>query len=169
MKTSKPIVSHDELKELLTYDPETGEIRNKVKRGSRAMPDALAGCIKKQGNSLRRIIKLNGVDYSASQIAIYYMTGELPDESEYVIWNKNRDTLDNRYNNLSVIPFSIRSRRNNSRTGVSNHRGVYWSSRNNKWIARIKVDGKSKQLGLFSDIEKAKKARLEGELNYWYK
>ncbi|PTP20209.1 hypothetical protein CWO07_24165, partial [Vibrio splendidus] len=43
------------------------------------------------------------------------------------------------------------------------------SSRDNKWIARIKVDGKSKQLGLFSDIEKAKKVRLEGELKYWYK
>ncbi|PTP20669.1 hypothetical protein CWO07_24065 [Vibrio splendidus] len=128
MKTSKPIISHDELTRLLMYDPETGEIRNKVKRGGRAMPDALAGCIKKQGNNLRRIIKLNGVDYSASQIAIYYMTGELPDESEYVIWNKNRDTLDNRYNNLSVIPFSIRSRRNNPRTGISNYRGVYWSS-----------------------------------------
>lgn len=52
----------------------------------------------------------------------------------------------------------------NNKTGV---KGVYWHKTAKKYQARISVDRKTINLGLFSDLEKAKEARLDAEEKYW--
>jgi hypothetical protein len=52
----------------------------------------------------------------------------------------------------------------NNTSGV---KGVYWCKNANKWRAKIQVDGKEKHLGLFSNLEDAKKARELAEEKYY--
>lgn len=85
-----------------------------------------------------------------------------------VIDHKNRNPLDNRLNNLrpcTVQQNSMnRSVQCNNTSGVS---GVYWSNTYNKWIARIKINGKAKHLGYFKELEEATKARRQAEIDYF--
>lgn len=65
----------------------------------------------------------------------------------------NRNTLDNRRENLRVVDQahnmhnSILLRKGNT----SGYRGIYWIKPLKKWSARVRIDGKIKQLGCFSD------------------
>ena len=52
----------------------------------------------------------------------------------------------------------------NSHSGV---KGVYWSSREERWIANIVLRGKKIVLGRYKDLEDARKARLEAEDKYY--
>lgn len=52
----------------------------------------------------------------------------------------------------------------NSRSGV---KGVYWSIREQRWIAKIGVRGKSITIGRFSTLDAAQKARLDAEKKYF--
>ena len=46
-----------------------------------------------------------------------------------------------------------------TKANTSGVRGVYWSGKDRKWVARGKKDGKVVHLGLYDDIEDAKRAR----------
>ncbi|MCM3130927.1 MULTISPECIES: AP2 domain-containing protein [unclassified Paenibacillus] len=52
-------------------------------------------------------------------------------------------------------------------TNTSGERGVYWHKQRKKWVATIKVDGKTTYLGCFLDIKEAALARKEAEEKYW--
>lgn len=75
----------------------------------------------------------------------------------------NRDRLDNRLCNLRLC-----ERRKNSynatkrKNTTSRYKGVYWKADRGYWVARVKVDGKNKILGHFSDETEAAKAYNEG-------
>ena len=45
----------------------------------------------------------------------------------------------------------------NNTSGV---KGVCWSKASNKWMSRINIDGIAIHLGVFTDIEDAKQARI---------
>ena len=53
----------------------------------------------------------------------------------------------------------------NSRSGVM---GVSLHAQTGKWVARIMVEGKTKYLGIFENLEDAAKARREGDLKYGF-
>lgn len=61
----------------------------------------------------------------------------------------NRDRLDNRRVNLRVVENRINSQ---NRRAVSGYRGVHFSTRRSKWIAKVKLDYASRHLGLY-DLE----------------
>ena len=52
----------------------------------------------------------------------------------------------------------------NNTSGV---KGVCWHSRDNRWFARIGIDGKQISLGYFIDINDAIKTRKEAEEKYF--
>ncbi len=70
----------------------------------------------------------------------------------------NGNGLDNRQSNLRIVTSQQNSFNRKVGTGfVSAHKGVYWSSREDKWKASITIDGKFFHLGYFVDeIEAAK-------------
>ena len=81
-------LTQDVLKELLDYDPETGEWtwRNPLPR-SRMKPGDVAGRITQCG---RRQIRIASGFYYASRLAWLYMTGEWPkDQIDHI----NRDSI----------------------------------------------------------------------------
>ena len=77
----------------------------------------------------------------------------------------NRNGLDNRLCNLRFATFS----QNNMNKGVqknntSGYTGVEWRKNEGKWRARIKINYKSYELGYYSKLSDAVKARKEAEI-----
>lgn len=68
----------------------------------------------------------------------------------------NRDKLDNRKKNLRIC---TRSQNNINQLAKSNnssgHKGIGWDKARSKWRAQIKVNGKSKSIGRFENLEDA--------------
>jgi len=73
----------------------------------------------------------------------------------------NNDRLDNNVKNLRFATHQENNRNrkltNKNKSGV---KGVYFHNERNKWCAQIKIDGISIHLGLYENIEDAKKARI---------
>lgn len=62
---------------------------------------------------------------------------------------------------------SIQPNRPPNKNNTSGVKGVSWSARYQKWVAKIGVKGKSITIGRFKSLEDAKKARLEAEEKYF--
>ena len=71
----------------------------------------------------------------------------------------NRDTLDNRLENLRLATASGQrlnaSMRSDNRSG---YRGVNWHRGSNKWVAQVVDDGRRRALGYFTAVEDAARA-----------
>lgn len=73
-----------------------------------------------------------------------------------VVDHRNRRRLDNRRSNLLLTtPAGNMENRSANRNGTSTHRGVSWNTKEQKWYAFAKKDGKSKYLGSFDDEDLA--------------
>jgi hypothetical protein len=68
----------------------------------------------------------------------------------------NRDTLDNRKENLRIVTYQQNSFNSKSRTILP--KGVCYDKQTGKYIAQIMLDGKNIKLGRFNKIEDASKA-----------
>ena len=81
------------------------------------------------------------------------LIGALPGQ---IVDHANGDGLDNRRANIRLATYAENLR--NCRRPLTNRsgvKGVHWASRNKKWMAQIKKDGKSTYLGLYSSKEEA--------------
>lgn len=83
--------------------------------------------------------------------------------------HKNGDKLDNQKWNLRLVTKSENQRgfRLRNKETVSGVRGVHWFPRTKKWTARIKAGDKHYNLGYFTELDDAIKARQEAEKKYW--
>jgi hypothetical protein len=79
------------------------------------------------------------------------------------------DTLDNRRSMLRVLPKGANqqncngARRHNNSSGI---RGVTWSKKLNKWVARFRVNGKTYHIGVFVDLAEAERAITAARAKY---
>lgn len=146
------MLTHERLREQLSYDPETGEFRwaarkQKVKIGS------IAGKVKKSGYVE---IRIDLVSYQAHRLAWFYMRGSWPQGD---IDHINRNPGDNRLVNLRDATRSQNlcnvGALSTSATGV---RGVDLHKASGKYRARIRANGKRIELGLFTTIDEARMA-----------
>lgn len=89
-------------------------------------------------------------------------------ESEnQIIDHINRNRLDNRKENLRKCTKKENLRNISLSTrNKSGYLGVYLN-KNNKWVAQIRVNQKTKYLGSFDNMEEAIKARLKAEKEYF--
>lgn len=162
---SREQITAERLRELLSYDPETGTFRWNVTRGGTGRAGSVAGCID-ETTGYRRIC-IDGRRYYAHRLAWFYMTGEWPVEE---IDHRNTVRGDDRWENLREA--SHAGNRQNSgkrRTNTSGLKGVSWHAGASKWMAKIQVNGRQVYLGLFTNIDAAAAAyttaseRLHGE------
>lgn len=150
--TSTPALTQERLRELLSYDPETGQF-TWVARRQRVRVGQVAGTKNKYGYLQ---IGIDGRKYALHRLAWLWVTGEWPPKE---IDHINRDSTDNRFANLRLATSSQnncnQSMRGDNTSGV---KGVSWNKKSGKWHSRIVVNGKYRHLGLFSDLKDAASA-----------
>lgn len=149
------------LRELLSYDPQTGELRRRVPAGGQKVGD-LAGSITRRGY---RLVNIDGHRVMAHRLAWLYMTGEHPSG---VIDHKDGDSLNNRFDNLRDVTQAVnlqnqRKPRSPNRSGVL---GVWFDKRRGTWQSDIGFDGKRIRLGAFKTIEDAQAAYIAAKRKY---
>jgi hypothetical protein len=75
--------------------------------------------------------------------------------------HRNHDTLDNRRSNLRIAtPTQNAANRRKPEGSTSAYKGVGWSSKQGKWAARIKIDGRLMHLGYFTSESVAARAYM---------
>lgn len=86
----------------------------------------------------------------------------------YSVDHINGNTLDNRKGNLRIClnkdNVKNSKRPHNNTSGV---KGVCWDKNRSKWMAKIKVDQRTINLGRYNDIEEANKAYFNAGRKYF--
>jgi hypothetical protein len=151
------MLTQERLKELLSYNPETGVFVWRTRR-SGIKVGVLVGSPNADGY-LR--IMVDKKRYLSHRLAWFYMYGYWPDKQ---IDHINRVRTDNRIENLreatplqNTWNLSIRSYNTSGLTGASVHK------KSGKWIAQISIAGRKKHLGLHATAEEAHIAYLEAK------
>lgn len=156
-------VTVERLRELLHYDPDSGEWTwlvspsQNIPAGSRAGADCDG----------YRIIRITPSRYKAHRLAWLYMTGQWPVGE---VDHRDLDKGNNRWGNLRVAthgqniantPLGCRNK--------SGFKGVSWYKTTNRWVAQITSKNKRTTLGYFRKAEDAHAAycdaakRMHGE------
>lgn len=145
------------LREVLKYDPYTGEFRWLVALSPKGLAGAIAGTILKNGY---RHIQIDGTQYLAHRLVWLYVYGRWPEAD---VDHEDKDRDGNWLNNLREATRSqncANIRRH--RDSASPMKGVHLSAnRLNPWRAQIKVRGALKRLGYFPTPEAAHAAYCE--------
>ena len=157
---SDNILTQERLKELLSYDPETGVFVWVNALGTAKIGD-VAGCSHSEGY---RVISIDRKLYFAHRLAWLYMAGTFPpDQIDHI----NRIRNDNRFANLRAVTKS--ENMHNSCRGKNNNsgfKGASYDKFRKNWRAHIKINNVTKCLGRFSTPEEAGAAYLAAQRIY---
>ena len=162
-------ISQEELKALVSYDPETGDFTFKYRDRSYFTDDLthflwnkqwagkVAGQIQKKDTGYeRKLISVNGYTCMAHRAAWLYMTGENPPAQ---IDHKNRNATDNRWENLRDSKGLNQRNKSMQKNNKSGFTGVSWSKQNKKWMARMWIDDCGiKKYKIFGHFDRAEDA-----------
>lgn len=162
-------ITQEILKEWVRYEPLTGElwlIKTDSLQLKNRLPYLLGGSPAK--GQYKKAFLL-GRKWSLHLLIMLYMTGEMPKEGMKVD-HKNRDTCDNRWENLRLLTHTENAR-NQSPTKphtASGHTGVSIKrSGARRYFAHIRVDKKLVNLGHFLTLVEAVQARRAAEAVYF--
>jgi len=153
-------LTQERLKELLSYDPETGMfVWVKSEKGIKI--GEMAGCNHSRGY-LR--IRIDGKDFFSHRLAWFYMVGAFPsDQTDHI----NRIKTDNRFINLRAVTTSENQHnRGKTQNNNSGHKGVNYDKSRKKWFAQIGVNRIRHFLGRFPTSEDASAAYLVAQRIY---
>lgn len=156
--TAKTNLSAERLRELLNYDPLSGNLTWKIRTSNRIKVGDIAGALLLTGYLS---ISIDGKLHRAHRLVWLWVYGVWPDaELDHI----NGVRTDNRIANLRDVTSSmnqqnLRSARGGTHSGLL---GVHKTDKvNKKWRASIKVDGKEKHIGIFFTKEAAQIAYLD--------
>lgn len=145
-------LSHEYLKRILDYNPDTGEFRWKEKIARCIRVGNVAGNMEMSGYYR---ITIHGNPFPSHRLAWFYYYGKWPTQ---IIDHINRIKSDNRIVNLRDC--SMRDNSHNSSTTNDYYVGTHPSARG-KWAAAIHVEQRRIHLGVFNDREDARNKYLE--------
>lgn len=144
------------LKELLDYDPETGQFTWRVTRSNKVRAGDFAGCIAHG----RYQIQIDYSIYYAARLAVLWMTGELPENQ---VDHINCNPTDNRWDNLRPADDFQNGANRQARKGkkYSDLKGVTFNKRKGRFEAAIRKNYRLIFLGYFDTAEEAHAAYCE--------
>jgi hypothetical protein len=154
------MITQEELKEKLSYEPETGIFTWITKPAPCIKKGSIAGCINSDGYIVIRIASIN---YYAHRLAWLFMVGYFSKEQ---IDHKDGVPYNNAFSNLrEATRFENSRNRKLSARNTSGYTGVCWSKNENKWIAFAHKNKSRLHLGYFEHKEDAIKERKKYALN----
>ncbi|WP_072270300.1 HNH endonuclease [Serratia marcescens] len=147
------LISHDELKKIIHYDPDTGIFVWALNRMGGAKRGSIAGTLTPDGYVK---ISVKNKSVFAHRLAWFYLYGKWPSKH---IDHIDRDKSNNRISNLREATRS----QNGANIGLKSHntsgfRGVSYSKEHCKWFAQITHNGKKAFLGYYKTPELANEA-----------
>jgi hypothetical protein len=139
MKTD---LTAERLRELLSYDPETGVFTWRVRIRGNVHPGMASASSRRRGYAR---VKVDGHAYAAHRLAWLYVYGEWP---AGFIDHKNRDRADNRISNLRIATLSQNQHnRGASRLSSTGVKGVYLDRKRGGYQVSLAVNYKSVYIG----------------------
>ena len=149
-------LTQEEVRRLLDYNPETGELRWRAAKGRRNMCRAVGATSRGY-----LVIRINRKLYSNHRLIWLWVYGYFPENQ---IDHINRIRSDNRIENLREVTQTCNNRNcgmsSNNKSGVT---GVHWFARCSTWQSHIMVDYKRKHIGYHTDFTEAVAHRLAAE------
>lgn len=143
------------IKSILQYDPETGIFHKKYDNGCSQF-----GYKDKDGYWIATI---NGKHYRLHRVAFLLMGEDIPNYVDHI----NGDRGDNRWANLRPANHSQNCCNQKTRsTNTSGVKNVYFDKRKDKWCVKLRVNGKRKHIGYYSNLEDAKLSAFEARSIY---
>jgi hypothetical protein len=154
------MITQEYLKEILTYDEETGIFKWNVSRCNVKI-GSTAGKTRKDGYV---VIGIDKKHYLSHRLAWVYKYGEFPKRFlDHIDGNPSNNKISNlREANDSENAFNTKIRNDNT----SGYKGVDFLKSNNKYRARLRINKKEIHLGLFDDLELAQLVVSEARLKY---
>lgn len=154
------MLTQERVKELFTYDPESGVLRWRVQMGTAREGD-VAGTVSCIDNrNVYRVVTVCRERCYVHRVVFLYVHGYLPEEVDH----EDGDGLNNRITNLRPVEHKMNAR--NCRLSAANKSGitgVFELRGENRWLANIMVEGKTRYLGRFLTKEEAALARKSAE------
>ena len=159
-------ITQAQLRDAVSYDPETGVFRRRVSAASMAQAGAVAGSMR-QNSSGKCYLSFHvlGQYGTAHRWAFLYMTGWMPEQVDH----ENGNGCDNRWVNLKAATNVSNSRNQRLRSSnTSGQMGVSWHAKSKQWAIRINVDGRVLYLGYRKALDEAIAVRRAAELQHGY-
>lgn len=155
MRKRRTLPPQERLKELLRYDPTTGHLTWKARKGS-AAADRIAGTDNLTGHD---VVRVDGVLYLAHRVIWKIQTGcEPPDYIDH----RDLNGRNNKWENLRAATNGTNMMNANaSKQNKSGVKGVFWYRTRQKWKAEINADGCRRHVGYFGSLDAAKLAMAE--------
>lgn len=148
----------ERLREVLEYFPETGKFVWRVQLGSRGVVGSVAG----KWHQYYFYIGIDNHRYAAHQLAWLYMTGRWPHP---LVDHEDHDGHNNTWTNLREATHTQNQFNRRKQQGcTSQYKGVTLHRKSGRWIAKIKINGRTKALGYFDAETDAGAAYREAAL-----
>jgi len=162
IRDSAGLVTQAELKQQLSYDPESGRFTWLTSSNGRTVGEQ-AGRI--NTNKYLQVWLFNK-RYLLHRLAFLYMDGSHPDsEIDHIDGSRTNNSWPNLRRVSSAENGRNKKRDIRNRSGVT---GVYFDKNTGEWIATIRSNGKLISLGSFGLKFFAKQARLAAEKKYGF-
>lgn len=163
-----------ELRELLSYDPETGVLTWKPRVETAFATKRAASTWNARYAGKDALTSHNGWGYRRGSVrGALYCTHRVAWALSYNEWPNgqidhiNGDRSDNRLANLRLVSHAENGRNQQMpSTSTSGVVGVHWYKKFQKWQAHITVSRRTKFLGYFDDLTEAVAARKAAELQH---
>lgn len=144
------MLTQERLRELLTYDPETGIFTYNVRRGKNGKWSRRGGRVAGSLDTSVGYLQI-GIDYErhyAHRLAWFWMTGEWPKDR---IDHEDTDGTNNKWSNLRPANASLNgANRGVSKVNKLGLKGVSWSKTAKAYRSDITVRGEKILIGKFS-------------------
>jgi hypothetical protein len=145
------MLTQEELKKYVTYDPVDGLFRSTGVKYSNKNPGDIVGTTHKTKGYL--YISVKGKTYRAHRLAFLFMLGKFPENQ---VDHINQVKGDNRWSNLRDVSAAVNSQnRPLFRTNTSGQKGVIWNKQVSKWQVQCVVNRITIYGGLYEDRDAA--------------